>query len=234
VNQIETLARQRAAFIDLKKTQEAATQNQKITLDSLAIVREYVSEEQKRRNAKIETNRRGTWKIKCNFQQGDKDVKINLQEELDVVGRKTLVGRGTIGDAGKVVCTKIEQSQYTHGYLEVYKNIQYTAGVQMFFGTLEAEDEIYAVMEDLDDEITLMDICGDNSTSLTTLEKIGIAYDLCKTVAMFHKAEICLKSLSDSTVVLKKVKNDKWYPILTGLERSRLVSFYLPAYADIG
>jgi hypothetical protein len=233
VNQIETLARQRAGFIDLKKTQEAVARNQSITFESLAVVREYVDEERKRRSAKIEISRRASGKIKCDFKQGDKGVKIILQEELDIVGRKTLVGRGTIEDVGKVVCTKIEPSQYALGYLEVYKNIQYTTGVQMFFGTLEIENEIYAIMEDLDDEITLLDICGDNSTSLTTLAKIGVAYDLCKTISMFHKAEICLKSLSDSTVVLKKVKDDKWYPVLTGLERSRLVSCSLTAYADV-
>jgi hypothetical protein len=210
----------------LKNTQEAAAQNQRITLESLTIVREYVDEERKRRSAKIERRSKGTGKIKCDFEWGDKSIKINLQEELDVVGRKTLVGRGTIEGVGKVVCNKIEQSQYTFGYLEVYKNIQYITGVQMYFGTLEVDNEIYAVMEDLDNEITLHDICGESSASLTPLEKIGVAYDLCKTVAMFHRAEICLKSLSDNTVVLKKVKDDKFYPILTGLERSRLVSFY--------
>jgi hypothetical protein len=213
----------------VKNTQEAVAQNQKVTLESLAIVRKYVDEERKRRSAKIDIRSKGTEKIKCDFQLGDKGIKTIFQDELDIVGRKTLVGRGTIEGVGKVVCTKIEQSHYTLGYLEVYKNIQYTAGVQMFYGTLEVENEIYAVMEDLDDEITLLDICGESSTSLTPLEKIGVAYDLCKTVAMFHRAEICLKSLSDSTVVLKKVKGDKWYPVLTGLERSRLVSFYRAA-----
>jgi hypothetical protein len=207
------------------KTQEDVVKNQNITLESLAIVRDYVNEERRRRSVKIETTRKGCGKIKCDFQQGAERIKINFQEGLDIVGRKTLVGRGTIEGLGKVICTKIEQSQYTLGYLEVYKNIQYTTGVQIFFGTMEVEKEIYAVMEDLDDEVTLQDICGETSTSLTLLDKIGLAYDLCKTVAVFHKAEICLKSLTDITVVLKKIKGDKWYPILTGLERSRLVSF---------
>lgn len=54
VNQIETLARQKAGFIEFKKTQEAVARNQNITPESLAIVLEYVDEERKRRSAKIE------------------------------------------------------------------------------------------------------------------------------------------------------------------------------------
>jgi hypothetical protein len=56
---------------------------------------------------------------------------------------------------------------------------------------------------------------------------------ICAKQLQVPKSEICLKSLSDSMVVIKKVKDNKLYPVSTGLERSRLVSCSLKTYADV-
>jgi hypothetical protein len=60
-------------------------------------------------------------------------------------------------------------------------------------------------MEALDDQNTLGQACRDRTLPETLLERIDLAYDLAKTMAWYHQAELLLKSVSDDIIVLTKI-----------------------------
>lgn len=164
--------------------------------------------------------------LKGDFTETDFD-ELTFADGIDIVGRKSLIGRGTLRGVGKVICTVIESSQYTPKYLELYRNIQMGASVQVFYGILSAKNQYFAVMESLEDLPTLRQLCADKTIkNLNPLERLEIAHELGKTVAWFHRAEIQLKSLSDATVIIRKLDSGQHRPVLIGLERSRMVSLF--------
>lgn len=133
-------------------------------------------------------------------------------------------GRGCINGVGAVVCYQIPTLSFTQKNLEVYRNIQAGAYVQRLYGTLEVNSRYYAVMEDLEGGTTLARACHGGALPRTMLERIGLAYDLAKTMAWYHKAELLLRSITDTTVILRELSSGKICPFLTRLHNSRHVS----------
>lgn len=134
------------------------------------------------------------------------------------------VGHGTLESIGKVVCYKIALSSSTQGNLKIYKDIQAGAYVQRLYGTLKAGEDYFVVMQDLDETQTLGKACRENSLPREPLAQLGLAYDLAKTMAWYHRAELLLKSVADHNIVLKQITLDRIAPFLTRLENARHVS----------
>lgn len=135
----------------------------------------------------------------------------------------TSIGRGSIKDVGRVVCYKIVLSSSTPENLKIYRNIQAGAFVQRFYGTLKANDNYYVVMEELDEDNTLRKACHTGSLPKSLLERVDLAYNVAKTMAWYHRAQLLLKSVSDNTVVLKQMRSGNIIPFLTRLENARHV-----------
>lgn len=131
--------------------------------------------------------------------------------------------RGILDGIGKVVCYKIELTSAKPEFLKIYKNIQAGAYVQRFYGTVKLEEGYYVVMQDLDDNKTLAAACQDESLPDAPLARISLAYDVAKTMAWYHHADLKLKSVSDHTVVLQKLSSGRLTPFLTKLENARHV-----------
>jgi hypothetical protein len=118
----------------------------------------------------------------------------------------------------------MQLSTSSQASLEIYQKIQTGAFVQRYYGIAQRESNLYAIMEYLDEEETLARTCLDNSLPAAILERVQLAYDLSKTMAWYHRAEMLLKSVSDHTIVLKKLPSGRLCPILTRLENARHVS----------
>lgn len=68
---------------------------------------------------------------------------------------------------------------------------------------------------------TLGQACRDRTLPEGLLERIGLAYDLAKTTAWYHRAEILLRSVSDDTIIPKKISSGNMVPFLTRLKNAR-------------
>lgn len=133
------------------------------------------------------------------------------------------IKRGTIDGVGKVICYKIALTSSMPEFLMIYKNIQSGAYVQRLYGTVKLQDDYYVVMQDLDDNQTLAAACQDGGLPDTPLSRISLAYDLAKTMAWYHHAQLLLKSVSDHTVVLQQLNSGRLAPFLTKLQNARHV-----------
>lgn len=131
------------------------------------------------------------------------------------------IKRGTIDGVGKVICYKIALTSSMPEFLMIYKNIQSGAYVQRLYGTVKLQDDYYVVMQDLDDNQTLAAACQDGGLPDTPLSRISLAYDLAKTMAWYHHAQLLLKSVSDHTVVLQQLNSGRLAPFLTKLQNAR-------------
>jgi len=60
-------------------------------------------------------------------------------------------------------------------------------------------------------------------TKMSYAERLGLAYELAKSVAWLHKAEIVLRPITDQQIYLSRNEDGIWSPIITGLERAREV-----------
>jgi hypothetical protein len=136
-------------------------------------------------------------------------------------------GRGSLKGVGNIICYPILPSITAKENLDIYLGLQEGAYVQRFYGTLKADERYYAVMEDFEGEITLNQACREHLLPASLLERADLAADLAKSVAWFHRADVVLKSISDRTVMLKKMPSGKIYPFLTNLENLRTVSLIL-------
>jgi hypothetical protein len=76
--------------------------------------------------------------------------------------------------------------------------------------------------EDLRDQPVLGDAIGRKEIPDSILGRIGIAYDIAKTVDYLHSVEVLVKRLSDRNIVLM-LESGTFTPYLTNLERARLV-----------
>ena len=88
---------------------------------------------------------------------------------------------------------------------------------------MKLQDGFYVVMQDLDDNKTLAAACEDGSLPDTPLTRISLAYDLAKTMAWYHHAQLLLKSVSDHNVVLQELSSGRLAPFLTNLQNARHV-----------
>lgn len=152
------------------------------------------------------------------------DFSLNSNSNI-VFDSSATIGRGHInGVVGAVVCYQIPVESFTQKNLDIYRNIQAGAYVQRLYGTLETNNRYYAVMEDLEGGMTLAQACQENTLPQTLLERASLAYDLAKTVVWYHQAELLLRSITDTTVILKTLPSGKVCPFLTRLHNSRHIA----------
>ncbi|KAK4068917.1 hypothetical protein Trihar35433_5496 [Trichoderma harzianum] len=132
-----------------------------------------------------------------------------------------LLKHGTVNSASQIVCYKIELTRSMPEFLKIYKNIQAGAYVQRLFGTVKLGENYYVVMQDLEDGKTLASACRDNALPDTPLARVSLAYDIAKTMAWYHNAQLLLKSVSDHTIVLQELSSGRLAPFLTKLQNAR-------------
>lgn len=135
-----------------------------------------------------------------------------------------LLKRGTVNGVSQIVCYKIELTRSMPEFLKIYKNIQAGAYVQRLFGTVKLNENYYVVMQDLEDGRTLVSACRDGGLPDTPLARVSLAYDIAKTMAWYHNAQLLLKSVSDHTIVLQELSSGRVAPFLTKLQNARHVS----------
>ncbi|KAK4060553.1 uncharacterized protein Triagg1_10678 [Trichoderma aggressivum f. europaeum] len=156
-----------------------------------------------------------------------------------------LFKRGAINKVGQVACYKIQLTRSMPEFLKIYKNIQVGAYAQRLFGTVKLGEDYYAVMQDLGDGMTLASACRDNGLPDTALARVSLAYDIAKTMAWYHNAQLLLKSFSDHTIVLQELSSGRLVPFLTKLQSARHileptpclkydVRYEAPEYARLG
>lgn len=135
-----------------------------------------------------------------------------------------LLKRGTVNSVSQIVCYKIELTRSMLESLKIYSNIQAGAYVQRLFGTVKLNENYYVVMQDLEDGKTLASACKDGGLPDTPLARVSLAYDIAKTMAWYHNAQLLLKSVSDHTIVLQELSSERLAPFLTKLQNARHVS----------
>lgn len=146
--------------------------------------------------------------------------EIEIVFELD----DNTVGRSHIEGLGSVMCFEMQLTTFSLASLEIYQKIQAGSFVERFLGIAKREGKLYAIMEYLGEEESLARACQYKSLPRNILERVQLAYDLSKTMAWFHRAEMLLKSVSDQTVIMKRLPSGRLCPILSRLENSRHVS----------
>lgn len=149
-----------------------------------------------------------------------------LSDEVNITfeSEDRSIGRSYIRGVGNVICFRTELSTSSRVSLEIYQKIQAGAYVQRCYGVAQRDGVFYAVMEDTTGEETLAGACRRNALPAAVLERVHLAYDLSKTVAWYHRAEMLLKSISDDTIILKRLPSGKSCTVLTRLENARHVS----------
>lgn len=135
-----------------------------------------------------------------------------------------LFKRGTVNNVGQVVCYKIELTRSMPEFLKIYTNIQVGAYVQRLFGTVKVNENYYVVMQDLEDGKTLASACRDGGLPDNPLARVSLAYDVAKTMAWYHNAQLLLKPVSDHTIVLQELSSGRLAPFFTKLQNARHVS----------
>lgn len=182
----------------------------------LQFIRREVEAEARQRQA-LNVNR--TPAVKIDFQEGDQRLNI-VPDGSGFSG--TFEGRAIVLANVNEDEMKVGRSGSRH--VEIYKRISVGALVQSFYGIHERSGKKYAVMEDLRKELTLSRAIEANLLPDDLQTRIRIAYELANTLAYFHSAGILVKSLSDDTVVLRKLVDGTFQPCLTNLETARMVS----------
>lgn len=153
-----------------------------------------------------------------------------LPEDLKIEGLPSVamtaesgVTSCSIAGVGKVALRRLSQTHLTAIYLQTYRNIQAGAYVEKFYGVFEVKGAAFAVLQDLSAEPTLAQMCANGTLPTDFGDRLNLCCDISKSVAWFHRAEIQVKSLSDTDIVMSSSNESSLRPILTGLESSRLV-----------
>ncbi|KAI9776084.1 MAG: hypothetical protein M1839_000597 [Geoglossum umbratile] len=208
----EILSREGVAFRDIKDAQNSIAQEQTSQKETLVSLRQLSQAGLARRESLFSS-------MSAITLDGDlllnSDINITFESEDHSVGLSHIEGLGT------VVCFRIQLSTSSLMSLEIYQKIQAGAFVQRYYGIAQKGSNFYAIMEDLDEKESLARACQDNSLPAAMSERAQLAYDLSKTVAWYHRAEMLLKSVSDHTVILKKLPSGRLCPTLTKLQNAR-------------
>lgn len=146
------------------------------------------------------------------------EIEIVFELDDDTVGRSHIEGLGS------VMCFEMQLTTSSLVSLEIYQNIQAGSFVERFLGIAKSGGKVYALMEHLGEEESLARACQHKSLPRNILERVQLAYDLSKTMAWFRRAEMLLKSVSDYTVIMKRLPSGRLCPFLSRLEHSRHVS----------
>jgi hypothetical protein len=133
------------------------------------------------------------------------------------------VGNIDASDTDKYVCYKIFVTASTKRNLDIYKDLQYSAYIQRYFGVAKIGDGWYAVMEALNTQNTLNNACLQKKLPTTLPQRLSLAYNVAKTMAWYHKADLCIKSVSDQTVVLQAAPSGGENAIIIHAEHIRHV-----------
>jgi serine/threonine protein kinase len=160
--------------------------------------------------------------IKIDFFAGDERLRL-VCDESGTSG--TLEGKA-------IVLADVNEDEMRVGgrgsrHVEIYKRISVGTFVQSFYGICERDGKKYAVLEDLRKEPTLA-VAIQNSLLSDETQRLRVAYDLANTMAYFHSVGILLKSLSDDSVVLRRLDDGTLQPCLTNLETARMVRCLFP------
>ena len=134
---------------------------------------------------------------------------------------------GSLHDGRGVICKLLHQSraeleQWMPKPAKIYGLLAEETQVQAYFGILEQEGHYYSIWEDLSDEPSLYRWLKDDGIP-DRLTALRVAYEISSTMAYFHSVQILLKTLSCETVIVRG-KNDAAIPVLTEIERARMVS----------
>ena len=221
------MARQDAGFADIKKEVKEGDSTLMQSQEEVKAVLDDVKQqlvEAARRKTKAFASAGGVVNIKADFTEDDSRMSLEFTEGHDIFGRQGLIGSGTLKGVGEVTCVTVESSEYTSHYLQIYRDMQYGACVQKCYGLLQKEDLYYAVLQSVDGLSTLVQACKDGTiTKLTSTERIGLSYELAKSVAWLHKAQIVARSIADQQIYLRHNADGSLSPVITGLERAREV-----------
>ncbi|KAF2722800.1 hypothetical protein K431DRAFT_39298 [Polychaeton citri CBS 116435] len=134
------------------------------------------------------------------------------------------VGHFNSSDGGTLECHKIYQGSSNAKNLAVYRGIQYGAFVQQYLGTARIDNQYYAILEHLEKDNSLGRWCADNRLP-EYAKRLQLAYNVAKTVAWYHKANLLLKSLNDESVIFKSVGGGENIPYISGVQNIRDVSY---------
>lgn len=192
--------------------------------NDIQFIRKEVEAEAKQRHA-MSINR--TPAVKIDFPEGDERLEITPDGPRF---SGTFEGRAIV--LADVNDDEMKIGRNGSRHVEIYRRISVGALVQSFYGICERNGKKYAVMEDLRNEPTLAAAVKSNLLPNDTPTRLRIAYDLANTIAYFHSVGILIKSLSDETVVLRRLEGGNLQPCLTNLETARMVRVLDTAYCS--
>lgn len=192
--------------------------------DDIQFIRKEVEAEAKQRHA-MSINR--TPAVKIDFPEGDERLEINPDGPRF---SGTFEGRAIV--LADVNDDEMKIGRNGSRHVEIYRRISVGALVQSFYGICERNGKKYAVVEDLRNEPTLAAAVKSNLLPNDSPTRLRIAYDLANTIAYFHSVGILIKSLSDETVVLRRLEGGNLQPCLTNLETARMVRVLHTAYCS--
>lgn len=124
-----------------------------------------------------------------------------------------------------VVCIPISSttrdSRVGPRHVILYSRLSANTLVHPFYGVADSDGSLFAVMKDLRSAKALGNSLKDTIFN-DDLGRVRIVYDLAQTIAYLHSVDILVRSLSDDKVLLFDDKG-RWKPILTDLDKARLV-----------
>lgn len=156
------------------------------------------------------------------------DFELGESFSLAWSDEKHTSGTGTLEGFGKVVCLEMQIANTTRTFIDIYRDIQEGAFVQRCLGILRNEKKYYVVMEDLEPQLNLAEAISKDRLPESIVSRLNLVYDLAKTMAWYHRAQLLLKSVSDRSVVLRTLPSGDVCPVVTGVENSRHVSSFIP------
>lgn len=135
-------------------------------------------------------------------------------------------GRGIINPYGKVICHELKESKLSQESLEIYPKLQERAYVQQLKGLAEIHGRLYVFMQDCSSYPTLNKLCVDRGLPSDLVSRVEIASKIAQTIAWYHRSDVILKAIYDTSIAMHmdQCGDNKWTPILTGLEHMRHVS----------
>jgi hypothetical protein len=158
------------------------------------------------------------------FDQPQPGIQID-EDEVIWEGPNHESGTFTISGRDKYICYRLTDSISGKKNLEIYRDIQYGAYVQRYYGIAKIKTDYYAVMEALVEGQNLYTMCSQQSMPHTLQSRLKIAYNIAKTMAWYHRADLLLKSLQDYSVVLQASSNGEFVPYITHVETIRHVKY---------
>lgn len=133
-------------------------------------------------------------------------------------------GRGIVDPYGNVICHELKESKFTQESLEIYPKLQERAYVQKLKGLAEINGRLYVFLQDCSSYPTLNKLYADRELPSDLVSRVEIALKIAQTIAWYHRSDVILKAIHDTSIVMDQCGDNKWTPTLTGLEHMRHVS----------